>query len=58
MGNTGSRDGGEGFKHMYDTIKMPEGCLCSEGIPSRGDLKFENREKLLPEKTTALLSSK
>jgi len=58
MGNTGSVDGGEGFKHVYATIKMPQGCLCSNGIPSRGYFKFENRAKLLPEKTTAMLNEK
>ena len=58
MGNTGSVDGGTGFKHYYATIAMPEGCLCSNGIPSRGKLKYEERAKLLPEKTTALLASK
>ena len=29
--------------YYYDTIAMPEGCLCSNGIPSRGKLKYEER---------------
>lgn len=58
MGNTGSVDGGAGFKHVYATIKMPEGCLCSDEIPSRSKVKFEDRGKLLPALTQALLMEK
>jgi hypothetical protein len=59
MGNTGSVDGGKGFKHQYATIAMPdEGCLCTNGIPSRGSFKYDDRAKLIPELTTAMLSEK
>jgi len=38
---------------------MPdEGCLCTNGIPSRGSFKYDDRAKLIPELTTAMLSEK
>jgi hypothetical protein len=58
MGNTGSRDGGSAFKTYVHTTQMPPGCLCSEGIPSKNKFKYEERAKLLPEKTSALLQKR
>jgi len=58
MGNTGSVDGGTAFKHVYATIQMPAGCYCTECIPSKSSFKYDDRAKLIPEKTTEMLKTR